>query len=41
VKKWVKNKKSKADKLKEPEKIEERIWTRQYINNLPDSAFVS
>ena len=35
------NEKSKAYKPKilEPKKIEERIWTRQYINNLPDSAF--
>jgi hypothetical protein len=35
------NEKSKVDKpkIKELRKIEERIWTRQYISNLPDSAF--
>jgi hypothetical protein len=35
------NEKSKAIKPKivELRKIEERIWTRQYINSLPDSAF--
>jgi hypothetical protein len=35
------NERSKADKPKitKPKKIEERIWTRQYVNNLPDSAF--
>ena len=35
------NEKPKADKpkIEKPKKIEERIWTRQYINNLPDSAF--
>ena len=35
--------KSKADKpkIEKLRKIEERIWTRQYVDNLPDSAFAA
>jgi hypothetical protein len=39
--KMSENEKSKTGKPKvvEMTKIEERIWTRQYVNSLPDSAF--
>jgi len=39
--KMGRDEKSKVDKpkIEEPRKIEERIWTRQYVNGLPDSAF--